>query len=285
MLHGIRFKYGPLLKSWQTALLVLTGLAGYLSAGTPTGGWGRLLGLVGSQLLAIGGGTALNMWFDRDLDAKMARTCHRPLPAGQVTQAEALGFGATLSVLGVGWAMALSPLYGALGAAGWLLETAVYTLWLKRRTAWSVVWGGLAGCVPILAGRALASGGVDTTGLLLALAVWLWIPTHNLTLALLHTDDYRQADVPTFASTFGLAVTRRLIAFSSVLAAVVMTATAAEMGLPAVRLWLLVGLGAGLLALALRGWGRPSTGADLGLYRYASVYMLSCMALLALGAR
>jgi len=285
MLHDLRFRYWPLLKSWQTALLVLTGLAGYLSAGAPAGGWGKLLGLAGSQFLAIGGGTALNMWFDRDLDARMARTCRRPLPAGQVSGDQALWFGVSLSTLGVGWAVALSPLYGALAVAGWLLEMGVYTLWLKRRTAWSVIWGGLSGSIPILAGRALATGVVDQTGLLLALAVWLWIPTHNLTLTLLHFDDYQQAAVPTFVSALGRGATRRLIAFSSGLAAVVMTATAVELGMPAARLWLLAGLSAGLLALALGGWGRPSARIVLVLYKYASVYMLSCMVLMALGAR
>jgi heme o synthase len=284
-LHTLRYGYWPLLKGWQTALLVVTGLAGYLSARPFTGhGW-SLAGLAGSQFLAIGGSTVLNMWFDRDIDAKMKRTCQRPLPAGQVDATTALGLGVALSVLGLGWALALSPLYAALAAAGWLLEMGVYTLWLKRRTAWSILWGGLSGSVPILAGRALATGTVDQTGLLLALAILLWIPTHNLTLSTLHFDDYQRAEVPTFARRLGFDATRRLIALSSALAAAVMTLAAIGLGLPAARLGLLGLLSAGLLGLALAGWRRPSSLTDFSLYKYASMYMLSCMALLALGAR
>ena len=285
MLHGIRAKYWPLLKSWQTALLVVTGMAGYLSARTFTDAGWRLAGLVGSQFLTIGGSTALNMWFDRDIDAKMSRTCGRPLPSGQVGAITVLGLGVTLSVAGLGWSLALSPLYAALAAAGWLLEMGVYTVWLKRRTAWSIVWGGLSGGIPILAGRVLATGRLDETGLLLALAVWLWIPTHNLILGTLHFDDYQQAEVPTFASVFGFDATRRLIALSSVLAAAVVTAVAMRLGLEAAPLGLLMVLSATLFGLALTGWRRPSTRMDLGLYKFASVYMLSCMVLLAFGAR
>jgi len=285
MLHGIRAKYWPLLKSWQTALLVVTGMAGYLSARTFTDAGWRLAGLAGSQFLTIGGSTVLNMWFDRDIDAKMSRTCRRPLPSGQVGAITVLGLGVMLSVAGLGWSLALSPLYAALAAAGWLLEMGVYTVWLKRRTAWSIVWGGLSGGIPILAGRVLATGTLDETGLLLALAVWLWIPTHNLTLGTLHFDDYQQAEVPTFASVFGFEATRRLIALSSVLAAAVVTAAAMRLGLEAAPLGLLMVLSATLFGLALTGWRRPSTRMDLGLYKYASVYMLSCMALLAFGAR
>jgi protoheme IX farnesyltransferase len=137
--------YWSLIKSLQTGLLLATGLAGYLSVGVSPGAAPILLGLAGSLALAISGCTVLNMAYDADIDARMRRTCWRPLPAGQVTVREATILGGILSALGVGWALAMSPLYGAIVGAGLFFNLAVYTVWLKRRTPYSILIGGLAG--------------------------------------------------------------------------------------------------------------------------------------------
>jgi heme o synthase len=281
--RNLESRYWPLVKGWQTGLLLVTALAGYLSASGFSGQWGVLFGLVGSLSLAISGGTALNMWFDRDIDAKMARTCRRPLSTGQVSPGAAWRLGVVLSALGLGWALLLSPLFAALVLAGLFLEVIIYTIWLKRRTPWSILWGGLAGGMPILAGRALAVGRVDEVGLLLALAVLCWIPTHNLTLSMLYFDDYRSAGVPTFPAAYGYAVTHRVIALSSMLAVLAMTAAFIRNGLPLAVVSLSILLGAGLLYFALAAWIRPSDRENTGLFKYASVYMLCCMVLLAVG--
>jgi heme o synthase len=282
-LRRLEARYWPLVKGWQTGLLLFTALAGYLSAGRPAGGWTVLLGMAGSLFLAISGGTVFNMWFDRDIDAVMARTNRRPSSTGQVSPGVTWRLGAVLSALGVGWAVWLSPLFAALVLAGLFAEVVVYTVWLKRRTAWSIVWGGLAGGIPILAGRALALGRVDGIGLLLALAVLCWIPTHNLTLSMLHFADYRRAGVPTFPSVYGDKVTRQAIAISSMLAALAMSTAFIWMGLPLAILCLSIMLGAGLLYFAVMAAARPSDRENAVLFRYASVYMLCCMVLLAIG--
>jgi heme o synthase len=282
-LRNLESRYWPLVKGWQTGLLLVTAWAGYLSASQVPLQWWTLVGLTGSLCAAISGGTVLNMWFDRDIDARMARTCDRPLSTGQVSPRTALRLGAALSVLGVGWALWLSPLFAALVLGGLFLEVVVYTVWLKRRTAWSIVWGGLAGGMPILAGRTLAVGNVDRTGLLLALAVLFWIPTHNLTLSMLHFDDYRRAGVPIFPAVYGYEATRRAIAISSILSALAMSMAFIWTGLPIAVLRLSVMLGVGLLFFALLAWIRPADRANTLLFKYASVYMLCCMVLLAVG--
>jgi len=85
----------------------------------------------------------------------------RPLPSGQINPNEALFLGLALSLLGVVWALSMAPLYGAVIFAGLFFDVVVYTIWLKRRTCWSIIWGGISGGMPILAGRALATGRLD----------------------------------------------------------------------------------------------------------------------------
>ena len=271
--------YLPLVKSLQTGLLLITGLAGFSSGACPVTNWARLLGLAGSLALAISGSTVLNMVLDRDLDARMPRTMGRPLPAGTVSPRAAAWLGAALATLGLAWALALSPLYASVVLAGLFFDVVVYTLWLKRRTPWSIVWGGIAGGMPALAGRALAVGSIDAVGLILAAAVLLWIPTHIMTFSVRYRRDYEAAGVPTFPSRYGEASTRRVIALSSALAAAAMAAGALGMGMAWGWLRLLAVLSGGLLALALASLLRPSPRLNFGLFKFASLYMLSAMAL------
>jgi heme o synthase len=276
-------RYWPLIKSWQTTLLLFTGMAGYLSASQAPLHWKIFLSLCGSLFLAISGSTVLNMWYDCDIDAKMRRTCNRPLPKGLVTPGEVLRLGLVLSCLGLGWALSLSSLYGLVVFAGLFFDVIVYTLWLKRRTAWSIVWGGISGGIPILAGRLLAVGHIDWIGMLLLLAVLFWIPTHILTFNMRYFDDYQAAGVPTFPSVYGFDVTRKIIAASSLLAALAMGGAAVWIGITAGALRLMLVLSSGLLLLALTTWMRPSEKINYGLFKYASLFMLSAMLVLAFG--
>ncbi len=275
--------YWPLIKSLQTGLLLTTAIAGYLSAHTRPRPL-ILLNLAGSLFLAISGSTILNMWYDRDIDAKMRRTCWRPLPAGLVTPSEVFRLGLFLSFLGVGWAFWLLPLYGMVVLGGLFFDVVIYTLWLKRRTCWSIVWGGISGGMPILAGRVLALGQVDWIGILLTLSVLFWIPTHILTFSMRYFEDYQAAQIPTFPSTYGFQFTRTTIALSSVLAAVAIIWASVLIGVSAGYLRLMAVLSAGLLLLALATFRLQSERLNFGLFKYASVYMLSAMLLLALHA-
>ncbi len=275
--------YWALIKSLQTGLLLITGLAGYTSAGCHVMHWTTLFSVAGSLFLAISGSTVLNMVYDRDIDSRMLRTCQRPLPSGQVSPREALSLGLALSMTGVGWALALSPLYGLIVFAGLFLDVVVYTLWLKRRTPYSIIIGGLSGGAPALAGRALAAGQVDAVGVLMALAVLFWIPTHIMTFSIRHKKDYANAGVPTFPSTYGVAATRTIIALSSLAAGAVMIIAAVLIGMAWGYLRLLAVLSVGLLSLASGSLARPSERVNLGLFKYAPVYMLGSMLLVMAG--
>jgi protoheme IX farnesyltransferase len=166
--------------------------------------------------------------------------------------------------------------------AGWFFDVIVYTLWLKRRTAWSILWGGISGAMPILSGHALALGRIDLAGILLALSILFWIPTHTLTFSLKFREDYANAGVPTFPSTHGEGFTRATIAASSVLAAIAIVWASVLIGIGAGYLRLMVVLTTGLLLLAFATFRISSERINFGLFRYASIYMLASMIILAM---
>ena len=277
---ALKFRlYWPLVKGLQTGLLLATGLAGYMSARCPIFNMGTILGLSGSLFLAISGSTVLNMWWDRDIDTKMKRTQKRPSSSGFITPDEVLRLGLILSVIGVGWAVVMDALYGLVVFAGLFFDVIVYSMWLKRRTCWGILWGGVSGAMPVLAGRVLGVGGFDWVGITLALGVLFWIPTHTLTFSMKFARDYKAAGVPTFPSTYGLAFTRNTIALSSVLAAASMVTAAIGIGMAWGFLRLLAVLSAGLLMLAFAITFHPSDRVNFSLFKYASIYMLAAMIL------
>lgn len=270
-------KYGSLIKSLQTALLLTTGLAGYMSARCPVLNIPTVLALSGSLFLAISGSTVLNMWYDRDIDAVMKRTCWRPLPSGKIKPSEVLRLGLILSVLGVGWALGIDLLYGSIVLGGLVFDVVVYTIWLKRRSAWSILWGGMSGGMPALAGRALGVGHLDWVGVAFFLAILFWIPTHILTFAMKYDRDFREAGVPTIPNRYGFGITRVVIAVSTVLAATAMILSAYGIGMAWGYLRLLGALSFVLFGLAVFSLIRPSEKLNFGLFKYASLYMLSSM--------
>ncbi len=168
--------------------------------------------------LGAGGAGALNMWYDAGIDAKMARTARRALPAGRVRPAEALALGLGLSALAV---LALGYVANWL-AAGLLAFTiffyvVIYTVWLKRATPQNIVIGGAAGALPPVIGWAAVAGEVGTVPLLLFLIIFLWTPPHFWSLALLKTRDYAAAGIPMMPNVAGEAATRRQILFYALL--------------------------------------------------------------------
>jgi protoheme IX farnesyltransferase len=274
-------RYWPLFKSLQTLLLTVTGLAGFMSARCPITHWSSMVALVFSMLFAIAGSTALNMWYDRDIDGVMNRTHHRPLAQGKIPPRNALSIGLVLSVLGVGIGFILAPLYSLILLLGIVFDFLVYTIWLKRRTCWSIVWGGIAGGIPILAGRVLGMGQVDVIGILLMLSVLFWIPTHILTFSIQYAEDYAAAGIPTFPSTYGIKFTRNVVVISTIIAAALITSAAILIQVSGGFLHLLGILSGALVMMALFVLFKPSRKANIGLFKYASVYMLAAMLLLA----
>ena len=224
----------------------------------------------------------MNMWYDRDIDAKMKRTHMRPTASGKLDPREVFAVGLTISFLGIGWAFAMAPLYGLVVFAGWFFDVIVYTVWLKRRTCWSILWGGISGAMPILSGRVLAVGGIELVGILLALSILFWIPTHTLTFSIKFHSDYENAGVPTFPETYGERFTRAVIAISSILSAVAIGWASILIGLSAGLLSLIAVLTAFMLILAFATLRIHTDRMNFMLFRYASLYMLSAMIILSI---
>ena len=277
----LKERYLPLIKSRQTFLLALTGIAGYLYQAPVPLNWQHLIGLVGSLLGTISGCTVLNMLFDRDIDCQMERTRHRPLATGQVQPHQAAWLGGALIVIGLAWAASLSMAYFTIVLAGALLNVVVYTLWFKRRSAWSILVGGLAGGMPILAGRFLAIGHLDLLGLLLALVIVCWIPGHNLTLTTLYARDYLTARVPTFINVYGQPATHIMVTLSNLVIASLALFICAKASLPDALLVFFLVASVGLVGLAGFSWLNPAERQTIVLYKYSSLYLLLSMLILA----
>lgn len=269
-----------LIKFKQTLLLLFTGLVGYASGLKGLEGPATYGGLLGSLFLAVAGTTVLNMVYDRDIDAVMTRTRERPLASGRLSPVVALLVGGAMSVGGLGWAFRLDFLFGLVILTGWLLDLVVYTMWLKRRTPWSVIWGGLSGGAPVLAGRVLATGRVELIGLLLALAVLLWIPTHIMTFSMKYAHDYARAGVPVFPNVYGLRATQVTISLSTVLAAAIMAGITWRLAEHWGPLTFAVALAMVLIGLSANAMVRPSVQVNYRLFKFASLYMVAAMALL-----
>lgn len=276
--------YWSLIKSLQTLLLLATGLTGYLSAPLDDATLATVLLMLLSLFAAISGTTTLNMVIDRDIDAQMSRTAHRPLPSRILTPLAASLFGGSLAVLGMGIAFWLGRLYGLVITAGVFFDLVVYTMWLKRRSVWAIMFGGVAGGMPILAGRALGTGRIDVLGLLLALSVLTWIPSHVMTLAIKYAKDYRQAQVPTWPNVRGSHSARRFIALSNAIRLMTLSAAGWMLSICPYSLALLISSGMVMLGLSLWATIRPSERLNYGLFKFASVHMFGSMMLITLGA-
>jgi protoheme IX farnesyltransferase len=273
-------RYWPLTKSLQTALLLITGLTGYMSSCCPIFNLNTMVMLTISLFLTISGSTVLNMWYDRDIDAKMKRTCWRPLPTEKVKPSEALLLGLVLSLVGLLIGVLLSPLYALVLFAGLFFDVVIYTLWLKRRTPWSIVLGGISGGMPILAGRVLAVGRIEWIGIVLAIAVLFWIPTHILTFSMRYRKDYSNAGIPTIPAAYGDKFTHKLIAGSSITAGTAIISAAIGIGTPSGNMRLIAALSTVLVAYAVASMMRPSDRMNFSLFKFASVYMLTSMLLI-----
>ncbi|WP_448317932.1 heme o synthase [Streptomyces sp. CO7] len=183
------------------SLVLLTCLGGYLSAG---------------------GANALNMWYDRDIDALMDRTSQRPLVTGMVSPRECLAFGLTLAAvstllfgLTVNWLSAWLSL-GAL-----FFYVVVYTMILKRRTAQNIVWGGIAGCMPVLIGWSAVTDSLSWAPVVLFLVIFFWTPPHYWPLSMKVKDDYARAGVPMLpVLASNKVVARQIVVYSWVMVAV-----------------------------------------------------------------
>ncbi len=197
-----------LLKPRVVSLVVFTGAIGLLIA---PGHINPLMGAIAIFCIALGAGAAgaINMWYDRDIDAIMRRTTTRPIPAGKIEAGGALGFGIVLSVISVLLlAMATNLCAAAVLAFSIFYYAVIYTIWLKRRTPQNIVIGGGAGAFPAVIGWASVTGHIGLLPMVLFFIVFFWTPPHFWSLALYASADYEKAGVPMLPVVKGARHTR-----------------------------------------------------------------------------
>jgi protoheme IX farnesyltransferase len=230
--------------------------------------------VIGGYLMA-GGANAINMWFDRDIDTRMARTKLRPIPAGRISPATGLTFGLALAALAfaVFW-FRVNALSAWLALGGLLFYVFVYTVWLKRTSPQNIVIGGAAGAFPPLVGWASVTGSLDLAAVYLFAIIFYWTPPHFWALALVKQADYARAGVPMLPVVRGEARTKyEMLVYTLIL--LPLTILPFFFG----ALGPFYGVAAGLLGARLL-WHclrvvreRPVTPVAWGMYRYSLLYL------------
>ena len=243
------FRWAALMRMTRPSVVALVFFTGVpmlaLAGGTwPSAGHSALL-LLGVAL-AAGASSVFNAWIERDLDARMARTRKRPLPAGIVQPDEALIFGLALTAASMAILMATGHPLGALIAAATIaFYVFVYTIWLKPRTPLNIVIGGAAGAAPPLIVDAALTGTIGAASLTLFTLVFLWTPPHFWAIALFRKADYANAGFPMLPITHGDKATRvRMVLYALLLVPVSLVPVA----LGQLSVWY------GVLAATLGGW-------------------------------
>ncbi len=271
--------YALLLKPRVMSLVLFTAFVGMTAA---PGALHPVLAFAALLAIAVGAGAAgaLNMWYETDIDAKMARTRNRPLPAGRMARGEALAFGLVLAVAAVVFmGLVVNLVAAALLALTIAFYVVVYTMWLKRRTPHNIVIGGAAGAFPPLVGYAAVSGDVTLDSLILFAIIFVWTPPHFWALSLFCSHDYARAGVPMLPVVAGAAATRRqILAYSLVLAPLGVAPYAMGFAGPAYGLVAGV-LGAVFLLKAWRVW-RGRAGAERRLFAFSILYLFLLFATL-----
>lgn len=209
--------YFALLKPRVMSLVVFTALVGMLLAPVAAH---PFVGLVAILAIAIGGGAsgALNMYYDADIDALMSRTKNRPIPAGRMAKADALGFGLFLAVASVSLlGLATNWLAAGLLALTIFYYAVIYTVWLKRSTPQNIVIGGAAGAFPAMIGWVAMTGSISVESIVLFSIVFFWTPPHFWALALYKKGDYEAAKIPMLPNVAGEKSTQIHILVYSVL--------------------------------------------------------------------
>ena len=243
-LKNVLTLFVELIKARQTILLVYTGVLAYLitvAENVIEINWFNLLHLVISLYFAVSGATVLNMYIDRDIDAIMERTKDRPLPSGKVTTSTVLTVGTVLTVTGIVLAfLTLNFVTALIIFLGFFFDVVVYSILLKRRTKYSIIFGGIAGGLPAWAGRTAILGslpgigffGLDWIGFLFLIFILAWIPVHILTIALIPKNfkGYKDAGIPMWPVVSSETQTMRVIAIGAFISSVALYEAARVLG-------------------------------------------------------
>jgi protoheme IX farnesyltransferase len=267
--------YVTLTKPRIISLLLVTTLVPMIIAvrGWP-GGWTVFWTMLGGYLMA-GGANAINMYLDRDIDARMGRTALRPIPSGRMSPAHVLAFGIVLGAAAFAiFALWVNLLSGLLALAGLLYYVFVYTRWLKRTSPQNIVIGGAAGAFPPLVGWTAATGEMSLTALYLFLIVFFWTPPHFWALALVKQKDYGRVGVPMAPNVWGERETMRQILLYTLILIPLTLVPVTYGGLGMVYALLALTLGGWLLAAVVRLLRAPLlTEPAWSLYRRSLLYL------------
>ncbi|MGO2746284.1 heme o synthase [Microbacterium sp.] len=182
-------------------LLVSTVPVMFLAQGGMPNLWLVLATVIGGAMSA-GSAASFNMYIDRDMDAHMHRTENRPLVTGEISPRAGLIFSWVLAVASTVWLLATTNwLTATLSVAAIFFYVVIYTLILKRRTEQNIIWGGIAGCFPVVIGWSAVTGDVAWPAIVLFVLIFLWTPAHYWPLSMKYRDDYSDADVPMLGVT------------------------------------------------------------------------------------
>ncbi len=204
-------------------LLVITAVASMYGAsrlveGAPDVGYAQYLHIIIAGAMASAGSSALNHYYDRDIDSMMGRTSKRPIPAGRLSPRTVFAYGLATSCASVVYGyVALNPASAAFIALGIFSYVIIYTAWLKRLNTSNIVIGGIAGSAAAWAGWAGATGGMDLLGFLVGFLVFVWTPSHFWCLAMKIRDEYAQANVPMLPVVIGMQKTSRYILVNTII--------------------------------------------------------------------
>jgi len=276
--------YVTLTKPKVQLLLLLTTVTTMYVAGDPSVGL-VLLTLLGGSLSA-GGAGAVNHYYDRDIDAQMARTANRPVPSGRVRPGAALAYGFLLQILSfVLLATTVNLLAAFLALAGFLGYVLVYTMWLKRSTPQNIVIGGAAGAVPPLVGWAAVTGHVDPTAWYLFAIVFYWTPPHFWALSLLMKNEYERVGVPMMPVVHGEKETRRQIVLYTLLLTVLTLLPVVFGFFGAIYAVCAAVLGAAFITLAVRLQRRADRASALRTYLFSLGYLAALFAVMVIDAK
>ncbi|MFT4147449.1 MAG: heme o synthase, partial [Micrococcaceae bacterium] len=178
--------------------------------------FGLIIATLFGGTMAAGSANAFNMYLDRDIDRVMDRTKKRPLVTGVLSDNEALAFAWLSGIFSVAFLwLVVNPLSGILAAGAIAFYVIIYTMILKRRTPQNIVWGGIAGCFPVLIGWAAVTNTISWAAIVLFMVIFLWTPPHYWPLSLRYGEDYRRADVPMLGAISSIpAVSQQIILYS-----------------------------------------------------------------------
>src|SRR4051794_19166171 len=276
--------YFTLTKPKVQLLLLLTTITTMYVAGDPS------LSLVAVAVvggfLSAGGAGAFNHWYDRDIDAAMGRTATRPIPSGRISPRAALIYAFALQAASfLILATAANLLSAFLALAGFVWDTVVSTVWVKRRSPQNIVIGGAAGAVPPLVGWAAVTGSVAPNALYLFAIVFYWTPPHFWALSLLMKDEYARVGVPMMPVVHGEVETRRQIVLYTLLLTVLTLLPVVFGFFGAIYAVIAAGLGAAFIVLAFRLQRRADRASALRTYLFSLAYLAALFAAMVLDAR